>query len=469
MFRLSLRGEVGSLRGHAYHAFARVGSVVARAEPAKELRVGMLRYGAAHSSALFLGVASQVLLARWLGIRHYGLFSLAVTVAGVTSYIVTLGLPTILTRFFPEYADRADWARARGLVRAAVRLTIVGSLAAMVLIALALVLVRQRVADQMAIDLALLLIPLLALQSVFTALLQAEKRWSASFFPSSVIAPVTFLLAALIMRTVIDDLTIIHLIGAMLIGNVVALTVQLYFVRSVPFGKYGSEAPVDESGMWLKAALPILLMTVFVIVMTRADLFFVDIFATRIDVGIYAAILSVAELLELFSDAADSVASPDMGPLYEESDRTALQSLLNAVVQASFVPTVLGFLLLVVFGRELLHVFGSGFERGYTALLIMAFAQVVKGASGAPGYLLIMSGNQSRVGGLYAVTVLIDIPLLFFFTRAWGLTGAALASLITVAASRLVLNALARRDTKLGTSIFAVAFAPRADATATGK
>jgi O-antigen/teichoic acid export membrane protein len=83
---------------------------------------------------------------------------------------------------------------------------------------------------------------------------------------------------------------------------------------------------------------------------------------------------------------------------------------------------------------------------------------LIKGASGAPGYLLLLTGNQMKLVYNFTFMVVLDLILLFIFTKLWGMTGAAIASATAILISRIALVAVAQKATGIHTSILAGLF-----------
>src|ERR1043166_5740691 len=66
---------------------------------------------------LAVGYLSQILYARWLGPREYGVYTYVIGWVALLAALPTLGLPEAVLRFIPEYLTSHDWARLRGVIR----------------------------------------------------------------------------------------------------------------------------------------------------------------------------------------------------------------------------------------------------------------------------------------------------------------------------------------------------------------
>ena len=71
----------------------------------------------------------QVLLARLLGVSHYGLYTYIYLWVGFVALLAGLGLPAASLRFVPAYRAAGDAVRLHGFVRTAGRFTYASALA----------------------------------------------------------------------------------------------------------------------------------------------------------------------------------------------------------------------------------------------------------------------------------------------------------------------------------------------------
>jgi O-antigen/teichoic acid export membrane protein len=82
-------------------------------------------------------------------------------------------------------------------------------------------------------------------------------------------------------------------------------------------------------------------------------------------------------------------------------------------------------------------IFGAGFEPGARVLAIGAVGQLINCAVGSVGFLLMMSGQQIQMIKIQAANAGLLIGLSLLLVPRWGMTGAGLASAITVATTNL--------------------------------
>jgi O-antigen/teichoic acid export membrane protein len=88
-------------------------------------------------------------------------------------------------------------------------------------------------------------------------------------------------------------------------------------------------------------------------------------------------------------------------------------------------------LLIIIFARPFMRIFGPGFESGWPILVIGTIGQLVNCGVGSVGYLLLMSGNERRLMKVQFVMAAVMVAFSIALVPLWGVIGAAVASATT--------------------------------------
>src|SRR5260221_600572 len=147
--------------------------------------------------------------------------------------------------------------------------------------------------------------------------------------------------------------------------------------------------------------------------------------------------------------SVNQIFSPIIAELHAAGNRPLLQKLYTTLTKWIIILTIPLALTLVVFARPLMGVFGSPFQSSAAVLAIGAIGQIVNCAVGSVGFLLMISGHQMSMVKIQAVNAVLMVGLSFFLIPRLGMTGAALASAITVATTNLWSLAAVRQRLKL--------------------
>ena len=414
---------------------------------------GVKNYIPLRLASIVLAYVTQVLLARWVGDKDFGIFSLAMTVSITLGYLVSLGFPTGMERFLPLYLASGDLPHIRGLVRLSQGYTLLAS-SMVILVTMALVIGGgANTVHQIAFAMAMVMVPLFGVGENLGAYFQGHKRWLATFIPDNILTPLLFLGLVCWGQMTFSKLVSRELIGAMAIAMAISVLVQIVLFYRGLSTEYLETTPQYERGKWLGTSLPVLFLTFLVILMNRADLLVVGYFWGAHVAGVYAAALATAELLNIFYKASNAVSLPSMAPLFAKGRLDLLQSLTTLSIRAAFVPTMIFAIPLALLGPYIVGMFGQAFEGGVPSMLVLIALQVLASLTGAPGFLLIMSGRQNLIIKTMAAIMTLHVVLLFVLTPWIGMIGAAIASLISSLASKVVVNRMASKVTGVNVSV----------------
>jgi O-antigen/teichoic acid export membrane protein len=133
-----------------------------------------------------------------------------------------------------------------------------------------------------------------------------------------------------------------------------------------------------------------------------------------------------------------------VAPRLQTAGRHAeLQRVLTRTVRVVLVFAVPTALVLVVFGRLILGVFGTGFEDGETSIRILTAGEVVNVLTGFGGLVLVMTGHERELALCVGLGTALNVALTATLVPLAGLEGAAIGTAAGLAASNLAMASLA--------------------------
>ena len=109
-------------------------------------------------------------------------------------------------------------------------------------------------------------------------------------------------------------------------------------------------------------------------------------------------------------------------------------------------------IIVVLFGREILGIFGAEFQNGYFILVVIAFGQWVNAFTGSVGFLLTMTGHDMIMRWLSVSMTIVGILLFCLSTKVAGVHG----SSISLSATLVIQNLISAYFvySKLGINVF---------------
>ena len=174
---------------------------------------------------------------------------------------------------------------------------------------------------------------------------------------------------------------------------------------------------------------------------TRADLYIVGALLGARWAGIYSMAQQVRTPLRQVRQSFDGLLVPLVARTLAERGPAATARAIAAAVRFLLAVQMPFLLAIVAFGRPLLGAFGTGFERGYAALALLAAAEALQGSLGLGDLLFtyLLPGAGLRMA---AIAFSAGIALVLLLTPLLGIAGAAAAMLVAT-----VLQAALRRRT----------------------
>ncbi len=405
--------------------------------------------------AALLAYISLIAFARWMGASEYGAYAYAITWVGLLSLPAALGLPMVSLRFVAEYSAAGVWSKVRGLLVRSILLTMLTGVAIAIVVATAILVAGDfvPVAYRIPLLLALLGIPVVALTQLGIQVGRAFGWVVAAFMPSQVLHPVLLLSVGGAFVVAGQTLGASGLVIATMGVAAVCLLGQwvVFAWRLRP--RLRNVAPQHEQKMWLRVAAPLLLIDVFMVVLTYADILMVGIFFDPSSVAFYVAASRTAGIVTFFTAAIGALVGPRIAELNSQGRLAEVQELIRGITPWIAIPATLVAVFLIATGPFVLPLFGEGFDVAWVPLIILSIGNLILCINGPALLLLTMTGHQDMTAKVYAVAAVANVLLNAVLIPVFGLTGAAIATAVSVTVMSSYLVILARRTLSVRTGL----------------
>jgi len=383
-----------------------------------------------------LSFVVSVVLARLLGVREFGLYSLAMSVLGLLVVPATFGFPQLLVREIAACRVKGEWGLIRGLLRFAQRTSLLVSLSIALLGWLALWLLSDRFSGEtlQVLALAFLALPFWALLQLHGEALRGFERILASQWVSTVTRPLSFLILIGVTWFFFRKLeNASFALGLHILSAGIALAFAFYLLRSQLRRSVPSNAVSQNTAVWIRNALSLAFLGILNLIPQHAGILILGWMQGPEEVGLYKVAYQTASLVPFGYMAVNIAIAPTLAQLYAIGDGTKLRKV---IISAIAVATTLALPLVLLFtigSKWFLNLtFGEGFTPGATALVIIVVGQMIFATAGPLRLFLVMSGHESKstlsVSIGCGVYLLSNIALINFL----GINGAALAFTISM-------------------------------------
>lgn len=181
---------------------------------------------------------------------------------------------------------------------------------------------------------------------------------------------------------------------------------------------------------------PFLFISASGMLMSWVDFYIISFFQSDEEIGIYSVATKIALFLLFPASAISIFFSNKIVEFLKTKEENLLSSYLKRITIILFASSLLFFLIINLFNKEILGIFGEEFIEATVVLFILSFAHMLNAATGMYETVILMSPSKKHLFKLNLITVLINlilnIPLVYYY----GLEGAAIGTLIAIVANR---------------------------------
>lgn len=414
------------------------------------------------ASSLFSRVLGAVVnftlviyLGRYLGAAQTGLYMIGFGAATLLSTLARLGLEQIIIREGAPLIRDAHWHALRRLYRRALFTSLcAGALIATVMFALARVIAvyifhKAELGDVLP-WFALSILPL-TFALIHVPFLQIANRPESSIAILSLWIPLFSLPALLLVYPHSGVAGAQIFLAACMVNALIAFAQWRRFMAHKSTQNTNAAALPDPA--LLVPAMPLLVGNVCQMALLWIAVFAVGIAASPDAVGAYSVAQRVALTLSGFLvPPIDALVGPRLAMMRGDKSREEIQYLIQGISSVLFVSATAVFAVILLYGSEILRLFGGDFREGYGALVCLSFGQLAIVASGSIRPLLVVYGLEKMIRNTMMGAALCCVVLCVVLIPLIGPSGAAIATSLALAGEKVIEGFIARR--RLGISVF---------------
>jgi O-antigen/teichoic acid export membrane protein/Mrp family chromosome partitioning ATPase len=387
--------------------------------------------GAVCNQAALLGVT--MLVARRLGRVDVGVYAQAYAVLALLGTLSQTGLTTALTRFVAVHLAERDQGAVRGTVR--LGLAVVSMVAVLLSAALffSVPWLVQVLFHEPRLELPMRLIALTLPATAFSDAALAATQGYRTMKPFALIGlvfePLTRL--GLVATLLLLGAGLPGVMAALLCSNLSAAVLAALALRRVmgPPAAPATYRPRQLLGFSAMSGLAGLASNGLI----WADTLLLGVLGSSGQVGVYNVATRLVQLATFVMVPINAAFSPRIADLYQRGRMEQLRHTYGLAASWIIRLSLPAFVLLIVFPRDLLALFGRGFAVGAAVTVILAAGKFIDAATGPCGLMLNMTGRPKlnvldNLAGL-ALNVLLNVLLI----PRYGIVGAAAAWAVSLA------------------------------------
>jgi len=395
----------------------------------------------------------RIVVSRYLGPEGYGLLSLGDMVMNLGYMLALIGLDVGLMKHLAYYFEKKDLSRMKGSFWGTV---IVSGILSAIIVTLLIIFSNQIAVGffnnpKFAPILIIfsIAIPLSIFARIITqAMLTFQKqgydvcaRVIGRDFVNLILA-----IAIVTMGGSIIEISFVYLIA------LVFSVILGYFIlekKISPFFRTKVKA-IFEYKERITFALPLFFSAVFINVMAWADTFFLGVFKSATEVGIYNVALPLASALGIFLASFSRVFYPIIAGLIAKEQQNVISPIYSSMSRWIFLLSFPTALLLIFFPKEIITIiFGAAYIDASLALIVLSLAYFTGVVVGPTTETLISFHKNKTIFWLNAFTVIGNIILNIVLIPTYGIIGAALATGISIGAKEAISFVIVKKMIKL--------------------
>jgi O-antigen/teichoic acid export membrane protein len=383
----------------------------------------------------------QIILARNLGAEVFGLFFLGLTIFKVTEMIAELGLPHGIIRYVSIFHGKKDMARIKGIIVFSIKATFAAGAALGLILFFFSKTISVHIFHKP--DLAVVLkffavmLPLSAMTTMMVFSTQAFKIMKYKIFVREFLEPA--------MKIIL--IAFVFLLGWGLLGVLsvhlfvfvfVSFIAFLFLKKTFPGIIRRTVEPIYENRELLNFSWPLFFVYFAGFLILYTDTLMIGYFKTSQDVGVYSVAHRTAFLVGTAIAAFNSIFAPIISDLYSRRKNHELEKLFKIVTKWIFSFSLPIFLLIVFFSEPILGIFGQEFVPGVNCLVILCAGWLIHSAVGSVGIMISMIGRPKINLFNTSSTLILNITLNLILIPEYGITGAALATALSISLIRII-------------------------------
>lgn len=381
---------------------------------------------------LALTYGTMVLLARTLSADGYDDYAVAIATVTILTTLAELGFGKYAMRSLPAYVTGQRWQLAAGYWRFATVTVLATSVILASFVALGEAAEGNQFGDY-AVGIMILFLPVMALLGLGADLAMAYYAPVRATLVTRLLVPGTTLVIAGAWLTTGGDLTAPRATLCYASGSLAGLIAILRLNWRIMPKQIADATPTYELWEWFIRALPFLYFALLISLLSKVGVLVLELVCPEeAQVAIFAVALDTGMSIYLVAKSTDKLFLPEISVLIELQETAQMFRLRSRRMVVMLGICAIYLAMILLFGRNILSMFGDEFVEGYRALCLIALASSVWTIfSLSPLYLNYIQ-KEAFVVGATAIAVVLGVALCAVLGGTYGATGGAVAYAVSV-------------------------------------
>ncbi len=412
----------------------------------KELVKGSGTAFALRVLGIIFGYLFTFTVSRKLGAKAWGIFALSMVLLQVASVIGKLGMDTALLRFVPEYLAKKNIKTLKEIYKKIIFLILPFSLIISLAVYLLSPLISAKVFHKPYLAKSFQLIALAIVPFVFLGIhreairgLKKIKEYMffqqlgvslfalcfflgfVSFYNKEIVPIISYDLSILVLSVMV------FILWRRYLDNL-----ERFGLKETDISMPPSSGGIIKYSAILSVSIPMFFSNSLGMLMGWTDTIMLGMLRTTQEVGVYNVALRISTITSISLVAINTIAAPKFAEFWGKKDMEGLGKIARQSTKLIFWMSFPILVIVIIFSKQILSIFGQEFKIGVIALVILTIGQFVNAFVGSVGNILQMTGYEGFHQKVVLIGTVLNIILNYFLIPYYGINGAAVASAISM-------------------------------------
>ena len=399
---------------------------------------------------MVIGLIVSMFLSRSLGADGVGVINLAQRIVSIIIIVGLLGIPQVIIKEVSIGKVNENWKLIGDVMFTSLFLSgFVTMIISLLLIYLA-PWISEHIFDEKRLTYPLIIGLVVMTPQVLTILYSSglngfRKIWQSNFLEQGLSVSIVGLLLTFFytndIQITITKVALMYATSRLVVMMATGAYWRKIFIKKAKSNFIGKRL--------LKTSLPLMVVSASFIISSSIDSLMLGWLSTTAQVGLYSVALKVALLSGFLTHISKAVLSPKVAHLYHSGQISELQRLLKRTTMALSLIGAMALIIVMLFGRTILLLWGFEFVEAYWVLLILCFGQFFDTAAGPVGILLAMTGQEKLLKNLTLSTLFLNIIMTYFLIKKFGAVGGATATAVSILINMMLCTFYVKTKLKL--------------------
>ena len=390
---------------------------------------------------LVLSFVVNLFITRLLGLENYGNYSYVMAWMSMVSILGRVGFETATSRFVSEYVATKEWGNLLGFLRFSKQVVLIASICVAFCLSLGAWILRSNLSIEVLYGfwIASLLLIVQNYMMLQGQILIALQNVLLGQLPSAVLRPLCVLVGCVGISITVRNPGIAIFITVTLAASVISLGVTSIFLKRTLPNHLKSVTRSYNYKYWLQTAQAMILISCVDVILSRSDVVMIGTLVGSKETGLYNVASQLSGLLVFTLVAVNSILASQASALYAKKSLKELQRVVSLGITFVFLSTLPIAMVYLLWGTNILRLFGQDFDASYNILIVLTLGQLVNALCGPVSLLLNMTGHQNYAAKTLVLSATVNIVLNAILIPIYGAMGAAIATAFATALWNLVM------------------------------